>query len=335
MLSALLVTVSMLSTQLPGDAAARAIAAIRDGRDTEARALIAAATEALAKAPIVSHWRTWQEIGIAHLMLGSHDEAARIFKTLLDAADRDQEIRDAALTGLGRVALASHDPAAAIRHFERVETREGHHWLAAALMMESRSPSDEYVERAFDAALRARMGLPGDVRPRADIAASLRPGEMVIAFLVGESHAYAWAFERDAFIGYPLPKPGELATAAGRAQTYFDQNDKEGLGRVAENLMPALLGPATDRLPTLQRLIFVPDDTLQGLPFADLPIAGAEEIAVSVINGPLSETAIRDAAQRRQSGGRSTMAIVAGIGLLIAIVAGVSRLALRRSRARS
>src|SRR4051794_23472040 len=74
------------------------------------------------------------------------DQARRTYGQLLEQArfDRDQDEERAAEFGLGRVALAAHDPAAAIRYFEHSVTKETHEWLVTALMMESRSPSDSY-----------------------------------------------------------------------------------------------------------------------------------------------------------------------------------------------
>jgi len=170
----------------------------------------------------------------------------------------------------GRAALAAHDPTTAIAHFEQVAAREGREWLAVALMMESRSPSDDYVERAFEAAGRARIDQADRLRPRKDLAASLRPGDLVIAFLVGDTYAYAWAFDRDSLVGYPLPPSAELATAATTARAYIDRNDQSGVQRIAEQLMPDLLGPAEERVSRLTRVIFVTDGPLQRLPITEL-----------------------------------------------------------------
>src|SRR6478752_3241836 len=78
---------------------------------------------------------------------------------------------------LGREILAK-DPRSAIEHFEQVDSREGREWLAVALMMESRAPSDEYVERAFASAIRARVDRPEQAPARAAMAAALRPGDL-------------------------------------------------------------------------------------------------------------------------------------------------------------
>lgn len=171
---------------------------------------------------------------------------------------------------LGRAALAAHDPAKAIAHFEQVDTKEGHEWLAVALMMESRTPSDQFVERAFAAAWRARADQAEQARPRADLAARLPRGDMVIALLVSQTHAYAWAFDREAFVGFPLPPPADLATAADGARAYLDRNDRDGLQRIGEQLLPSLLGPVQERLPKLSRLVFVMDGPLLQLPIAEL-----------------------------------------------------------------
>ena len=170
----------------------------------------------------------------------------------------------------GRAALAAHDPAKAIAQFEQVATREGQEWLAVALMMESRSPSDQYVERAFEAAGRARIDQPQPARTRKDLAASLRPDDMVIALLVGETYAYAWAFDRNALVGDPLPPSADIATAAAGAHAYIEAKDQAGIQRIAEQLMPAILGPVEERLSKLKRVIFVTDGPLQGGPITEL-----------------------------------------------------------------
>jgi hypothetical protein len=171
---------------------------------------------------------------------------------------------------LGRAALDAHDPATAIAQFEQVATPQGHEWLAVALMMESRSPSDSYVERAFESAQQARLDQPERMRSRTSLAATLRPGDIVITFLVGETHAYAWAFDREVFVGYPLPPSAELATAIAGARGYMDNNDEAGVQRIAEQLMPALLGPVEERLAALNRVVFVTDGPLQSLSVAAL-----------------------------------------------------------------
>ena len=187
---------------------------------------------------------------------------------------------------LGKAAIDAHDPTTAIAHFENAGGRDGRAWLAVALMMESRSPSDRYVQRAFDAAAQARSVDPGRLQSRADLAAALRRDEVVIAFLVGERHAYAWAFDRDTLAGYPLPKPDELATAVERVNRYIAQDDRQGVQRVADDLVPALLGPVLERVPSLSRVIFVMDGPLRQLPVLEVlsgdAVAGIRRLPVSI-----------------------------------------------------
>ena len=225
---------------------------------------------------------------------------------------------------LGRAALDAHDPTTAIAQFERVATNEGREWLAVALMMESRSPSDQYVERAFAAAAQARIDQPDRMRSRADLSAALRPGDMVIAYLVGETHAYAWAFDRDGFVGYPLPPSSELETAVTRARTYIDQKDQAGVQRIAEQLLPALLGPVEERLPTLKRLVFVTDGALQRLPVAGLAqsILPSDLTIVTTDYSSLFETLTR--AQSEPAGGgctRNRLMVVVAIVTVVILIA--------------
>jgi hypothetical protein len=203
---------------------------------------------------------------------------------------------------LGKAAMDAHDPAAAIAQFEQVDSKEARAWLAVALMMESRSPSDRYVERAFDVAARARTDSAGRVRSRAELAAALRPGDIVIAFLVAETHAYAWAVDRDGLIGYPLPPSREIATAVERVNAYAAQQDRAGVQRIAEDLMPALLGPVVDRIPSLVRVIFVLDGPLRHLPVGDLPIdADASTLAQRVAVSTVDDSSLFDEIRRSPS----------------------------------
>ncbi len=90
-------------------------------------------------------------------------------------------------------------------------------------------------------------------------------------------------------LGYPLPPPAEIATAVERINAYVAQKDRAGVERIADDIMPALLGPVTDRLSTLTRVIFVMDGPLKQLPIGELPVAeGAsslsQQLAVSIVD---------------------------------------------------
>jgi len=208
---------------------------------------------------------------------------------LIAAAVLAQPVTEPSQFQLGKAAMEAHDPAAAIAHFEQASGKEARAWLAVALMMESRSPSDRYVERAFDAAAQARSDQPERVRSRADLSAALGPGDMVITFLICDSHAYAWAFDRVALIGYPLPPSAAIATAVERVNAYAAQQDRAGVQRIAADLMPALLGPVLERIPTLTRVIFVMDGALRQLSIGELSVGDgaaplAQRLAVSIVD---------------------------------------------------
>jgi hypothetical protein len=232
----------------------------------------------------------------------------------------------------GKAAMDAHDPTSAIAHFEQVDTREGRAWLAVALMMEARSPSDQFVERAFDSAARARTDRPKRVRPRKDLAAALRPGEMVVTFLVGDTHAYAWAFDRETLIGYPLPPPAEIVTAVERVNGYIAKKDPAGVARVAEDLVPALLGPVIDRMAALSRVIFVMDGPLRRLPIGELPIADgastlSQRMAVSTVeDDSLFDEIARTAPSLTKLGWPTgALAAIVAIGLLVVAVVALRR----------
>jgi hypothetical protein len=239
---------------------------------------------------------------------------------------------------LGKAAMDAHDPAAAIAHFEKADSKEARAWLAVALMMESRSPSDRYVERAFDAAARARADQPERVRSRADLAAALGHGDMVIAFLVGESHAYAWAFDRHTLIGYPLPPSAEIATAVERVNAYAAQNDRAGVERIAGDLMPALLGPVLDQIPAMTRVIFVMDGPLRRLSIGELNIGDGKaslsrQLSVSTVDDAslFEEIGRAPSPPQAQSAWPMTTRVAGAIVIGILLVAGVAVLRRRAS----
>lgn len=242
-----------------------------------------------------------------------------------------QPVTESSQFHLGIAAMDAHDPAAAIAHFEQVNSKQARAWLAVALMMESRSPSDRYVERAFDAAARARADQPGRVRSRAELAAALRPGDIVVAYLVGERHAYAWAFDRDALIGYPLPPSAEIATAVERLNAYAARKDRAGVQRIADDLVPALLGPVLDRIPALTRVIFVMDGPLRQLSIGELRIGeGAaslsQRLAVSTVDDGSLLDEIGRAPSRPRPAWPAITPIAAAIIVGILVVAGVATL---------
>ena len=250
-----------------------------------------------------------------------------------------QHTDDAEPLKLGRAAMAAHDPAEAIRQFEQADTREAREWLAVALMMESRSPSDQYVERAFESAMRARAEPTSPTPSRAELAAAMRPGEMVIAVLIGETSAWAWAFDRDVLIGYPMPAPTDIATAAARVRAYIDSGDREGVERIAEDLMPALLGPALERLPKLKRLIFMMDGPLRGLPIGAFPAGQGhsplqQELTVSLAGHGELLNAIRaepSPPTARHWPWQSSPIVMAAIALAILLLAGIAVFLRRRA----
>lgn len=238
---------------------------------------------------------------------------------------------------LGRAAMEAHDPAAAIAHFEQVDTQAGRAWLAVALMMESRSPSDRYVERAFEAAARSRSEHPEQVRSHAEIAKAIRPGEMVITFLVVEGYAYAWALDHDTLVGYPLPPPAQLTPAIDQVKVYVAQKDQAGVQRVAEDFVPALLGPSLDRLPSLTRVIFVMDNSMRQLPIGELPVGDdqarmSEKLAVSIV----TDNALLDELARTPPAPTARTAIwsrgmIAGFVVALLLIAGAVVLRRRSS----
>jgi len=291
------------------------MASIRLGRDNDGRQWLAEAESRVPGAPDYEQVQTLTQLGIAYVMLGDAASATHAYNQVLELARRRSSLEDEwkAQLGLGRAALVAHDPETAINRLEHAVTVierlrstvpaeelraaylsrrvEAHEWLVAALMMQSASPSDAYVERAFNVAERARVRALSDllaegrakrraghpapaptVRTRDAIAANLSHGEVLLEYLVGEEHAYGWALSRDGLVGFELPSPAELDATVRQALTYIDADDRDGLHRLAEDFTPALLGPVSSKLGSTRRIIFVPDGPLQRLPFAALPL---------------------------------------------------------------
>jgi hypothetical protein len=137
-------------------------------------------------------------------------------------------------------------------------------------------------------------------------------------------------------IGYPLPPSAEIATAVERINAYAARNDRAGVERIADDLMPALLGPVLDRIPALTRVIFVMDGPLRQLPLGELPIGDrkpslSQRLSVSTVDdGSLFEEIGRVPPKSQPQSARPMAMKVAGaiiIGILL--VAGV---AVRRRR---
>ncbi len=285
------------------------------------------------------------------LAAGDASQARTTFNQLLELGRENSRLDLVwqAQHGLGRAALAAHDPLLSIEHLEQsaaayeesgeTSSETPYRSLTTALMMQSSSPSDQFVERAFDSAARARAGQRARLRPRADLAAALRTGDVVVAVLVGDRHAHAWAFDRSSFIGYPLPPPAEIVTAVERIAAYASQRDRAGVQRIADDLMPALLGPVMDRLSTLKRVILVMDGPLRQLSAGDLPLTVRASSGshlpsiVTVDDGSLFDEIGRplSAAPPALSGRPVTALVASAIALALLILAGVAAVRRRSS----
>ena len=190
----------------------------------------------------------------------------------------------------GHAALAVHDPTRAMTEFEQDDSRAGRAWLAVALMMESRAPSDAFVVRAFDAAAESRSMDRANAPRAATIQAQLQAGDMVVAYLLEDRYGYAWAIDRSTVIGYPLPPPDQLRPAAEAAHGYAERNDTDGLRRVGDELMSSLLGPVTSRLGQVRRVVFALDGALTQLPIDRLP----PDADAAPLNETIATTTVSD-----------------------------------------
>jgi len=111
-------------------------------------------------------------------------------------------------------------------------------------------------------------------RLRRELADPAGPPTVVLEYSLGEPRSYLWRLDRDGVTSFELAGRGELRAAA--LAVHRDLRDPVGGDRFAEEqrrraLAQRLLGPVAGSLRGA-RLIVVPDDALQVLPFAALPL---------------------------------------------------------------
>ena len=134
-------------------------------------------------------------------------------------------------------------------------------------------------------------------------------------------------------IGYPLPRPGEIATAIERLRGYLAADDRAGVARAADQLVPALLGPVLDRTSAPTRLVVVPHGPIGGLPLENLLAAFGLDVPVSTVEDAALLEEIELVPPPRRS--RRAIAVLAGAAAAVLLFVMLSRRARRRSRAPS
>jgi CHAT domain-containing protein len=337
-----------------------ALASIRQNQIRDGERWLAEAERRLPAGPDFEQIQTMQQLGMARLMLGDAPAAHGVYTRMLEAGRRRNSLEDEwkAQFGLGRAALVAHAPDVAAVHLEvaarTIETLrttvpaqelraaylarrvEAHEWLAAALMTLSKSPTDSFVEAAFNVAERARVRALADLlaegrsrrtanhpliappraRTRVEMAAALGPRDALIEYLVGEQHAFAWLLTRDELIGFRLPSPKSLDTDVRLALALIESDDRAGLRELGDRLTPALLGPLLSRLPQLRRILVVPDGPLQRLPFAALPVPGIPStyLAQHVVSSTVGSGSLLEMLDRNTTGRWPLLALSAGGG---------------------
>lgn len=262
------------------------------------------------------------QLGLGRAALVAHDPE-RAISHLEQAAELIERLRTTV-------------PAQELRAAYLARRVEAHEWLVAALMMQAASPIDRHIEAAFNVAERARVRALADLlaegrlkrggarsedapraRTRHEIAANLGPRDLLLEYLVGEQHAYAWALTRNDLIGFTLPHPDAIETSVRQALAYIDHDDREGLKRIGEELTPALLGPALTRLEHFDRIIVVADGPLQRLPFAALPIPGRRQmyLAQRVATSSVGSGSLLGLLSRSESTGNRVLALATAASL--------------------
>ena len=122
----------------------------------------------------------------------------------------------------------------------------------------------------------------------------------------------------------------------GTSSVAFDEA-YAGVQRIADDLMPALLGPVLDRLPTLTRTIFVMDGALRDLPIGELPFGDGASLSQRLPIAIVDDGALLDEIGRAPSPAPPALAawpmpvLVTSAAVAILIVAAVAALRRRSS----
>ena len=188
------------------------------------------------------------QLGADALAVDDAIQARAAFSQLLELGRKNSRLDLVwpAQHGLGRAALAAHDPLAGDRAPRTI--RRGcpnnratssltapYRSLTTALMMQSSS-----AERSVCRARLRRGGASqgGSALSACDLARTsprrCGTGDMVVAVLVGDRHAHAWAFDRSTLDRLSVaadrrksPPPSSALTA------YASQKDRAGVQRIA------------------------------------------------------------------------------------------------------
>lgn len=123
---------------------------------------------------------------------------------------------------------------------------------------------------------------PEAIRNVAEVQAALEPGTMLLTYAFGMENLYLLALDAGDLQVHNLGKADDLKTKVDLVSEYLKAHPlrrSPGEGQryddTAKALSKILLGPLTE-LEGVDQLVFIPDNFLQRLPFAALPVPGAK-----------------------------------------------------------
>jgi tetratricopeptide (TPR) repeat protein len=110
---------------------------------------------------------------------------------------------------------------------------------------------------------------------------TLRPGELFLDAYLGPQMSWLFAVTRDSLRAIPIPPADELVIALrfqralhlAVTEGHDDAADRAALSTAASSLSERLLAAGADLVASSERIIFAPDDALNMLPLAGLPLA--------------------------------------------------------------
>lgn len=114
---------------------------------------------------------------------------------------------------------------------------------------------------------------PKPARPE-EVARELEPGTVLLEYSLGEDRSFLWALDTQGLRSFVLPAQKKIDALARKAYRELSAVEvgTARRSRSAEDLSRILLRPIWNGAARFQRLVIVPDASLQFLPFAALPV---------------------------------------------------------------
>jgi tetratricopeptide (TPR) repeat protein len=234
---------------------------------------------------------------------GRLEDAGTFYREALQSATDDPAVRWEAYTGLAKVALASGDAAAAMRHFEsavhtiqlvRSDLQKAEYRLTflARVLRFYQDYVDTLVSagnvtRALEVAdssravvLAERMGgsaQPHTVRAKGLVAAAARSRSVWLAYWLAPARSYLWVVTPGGIRCLTLPGEAVIAQHVEAHRAMVERTSTDPLatpGSPGDALYAAVLAPAAPFIPVGSSVRIVPDGALHGVNFETLPVDG-------------------------------------------------------------